>query len=283
MSQDVPIPSLPDAFGNAPDALSDLVRENAELKAEVSRLRAASAGEGVVRSDQSELVDRFLDYFITDTKSDVARFVNPESVREIAGYFLQFQGGLHPPDPQVRALTDGLTEMSAIADAAHQENARLKDDPVCEHGTALDVHCCGDGGQPYPGCHSGFIFDSDSCRCVLSEPEPAYWRCYTCSCLWRDNHDGTVSLAGPRQIACAQCEGSTPENCEPLYLSAPAVPQEPGITERDFAEELQKAATGWIETVVDGTRQRRVTILSADFIRLVDALRARSSPSGDRP
>lgn len=26
-------------------------------------------------------------------------------------------------------------------------------DPVCEHGTALDVHCC--------NCHSGFIFDPD--------------------------------------------------------------------------------------------------------------------------
>lgn len=24
-------------------------------------------------------------------------------------------------------------------------------DVVCEHGTALNVHCC--------GCHSGFIFD----------------------------------------------------------------------------------------------------------------------------
>jgi len=31
------------------------------------------------------------------------------------------------------------------------ERRPQKDDPVCEHGTALDVHCC--------NCHSGFIFD----------------------------------------------------------------------------------------------------------------------------
>lgn len=31
-------------------------------------------------------------------------------------------------------------------------------DWVCEHGTAMDVHCC--------NCHSGFLFDADSCVCV---------------------------------------------------------------------------------------------------------------------
>lgn len=31
------------------------------------------------------------------------------------------------------------------------------DDPTCEHGTALDVHCC--------NCHSGFLFDADWCVC----------------------------------------------------------------------------------------------------------------------
>jgi deoxycytidylate deaminase len=28
---------------------------------------------------------------------------------------------------------------------------------VCEHGTAVDVHCC--------NCHSGFLFDADACVC----------------------------------------------------------------------------------------------------------------------
>ncbi len=36
-------------------------------------------------------------------------------------------------------------------------------DPVCDHGTAVDVHCC--------NCHSGFLFDTDSCRCVFDERE----------------------------------------------------------------------------------------------------------------
>ncbi len=36
-------------------------------------------------------------------------------------------------------------------------------DPTCEHGTAMDVHCC--------GCHSGFLFDSAACVC-LSESKP---------------------------------------------------------------------------------------------------------------
>jgi hypothetical protein len=30
-------------------------------------------------------------------------------------------------------------------------------DWVCEHGTAVDVHCC--------NCHSGFLFDADACVC----------------------------------------------------------------------------------------------------------------------
>ena len=34
-----------------------------------------------------------------------------------------------------------------------------EDGPVCEHGTAVDVHCC--------NCHSGFLFDADSCVCVF--------------------------------------------------------------------------------------------------------------------
>ena len=37
-------------------------------------------------------------------------------------------------------------------------------DWVCEHGTAVDVHCC--------NCHSGFLFDADSCVCVAAPSEP---------------------------------------------------------------------------------------------------------------
>ncbi len=33
-----------------------------------------------------------------------------------------------------------------------------QEDVTCEHGVAMDVHCC--------GCHSGFLFDSMSCTCL---------------------------------------------------------------------------------------------------------------------
>ena len=39
-------------------------------------------------------------------------------------------------------MTDPL--VATLAQAEQQ-------DAVCEHGTALDVHCC--------NCHSGFLFD----------------------------------------------------------------------------------------------------------------------------
>jgi hypothetical protein len=32
------------------------------------------------------------------------------------------------------------------------------------------------------------------------------WRCRTCGCLWRDNHDGTVSLFDASQKSCDRCE-----------------------------------------------------------------------------
>ena len=35
--------------------------------------------------------------------------------------------------------------------------------PVCKHGTAMDVHCC--------NCHYGFLFDADSCTCINTEEQ----------------------------------------------------------------------------------------------------------------
>lgn len=34
-------------------------------------------------------------------------------------------------------------------------------DVICEHGTAMDVHCC--------NCHSGFLFDISICTCLKEE------------------------------------------------------------------------------------------------------------------
>ncbi len=52
----------------------------------------------------------------------------------------------------------------------HQDAAG---DWVCEHGTAMDVHCC--------NCHSGFQFNQDACRCTSDKgrgalPTDAIWK-----------------------------------------------------------------------------------------------------------
>ena len=36
-----------------------------------------------------------------------------------------------------------------------------RDDVCCEHGVAMDVHCC--------GCHSGFLFNVNACSCIAIE------------------------------------------------------------------------------------------------------------------
>lgn len=36
-------------------------------------------------------------------------------------------------------------------------------DVVCQHGTAIDVHCC--------NCHSGFLFDGQDCECEFDDEE----------------------------------------------------------------------------------------------------------------
>jgi hypothetical protein len=47
------------------------------------------------------------------------------------------------------------------ADAQPQDEQKTREelppDVVCEHGTAMDVHCC--------GCHGGFLFDIMTCKC----------------------------------------------------------------------------------------------------------------------
>ena len=50
----------------------------------------------------------------------------------------------------------------------HEQITSHQSEVLCKHGTAMDVHCCGDGGLPYPGCHSGFLFNPESCRCDTS-------------------------------------------------------------------------------------------------------------------
>lgn len=52
---------------------------------------------------------------------------------------------------------------------AHTEIAWREEpggDVVCEHGTAIDVHCC--------NCHHGFLFDGDTCECDFDDDVPAW-------------------------------------------------------------------------------------------------------------
>lgn len=57
---------------------------------------------------------------------------------------------------------------------------------------------------------------------------PDYWLCRSCGCLWQDNHNGTVSLAGGssrvrawvigERLSCEVCEALTDRTtCDPLY------------------------------------------------------------------
>lgn len=43
------------------------------------------------------------------------------------------------------------------------------------------------------------------------------WKCKSCGCLWRDNHDGSVSLMNTEQKSCVKCENNTTEaECEAI-------------------------------------------------------------------
>lgn len=52
---------------------------------------------------------------------------------------------------------------------------------------------------------------------------PDFWRCLTCGCLWRDNHDDTVSLGSAKQTSCVECEMKpSAVACEPLFRDVEA-------------------------------------------------------------
>ncbi len=58
----------------------------------------------------------------------------------------------------------GYEARAAASLAPPQEEEQMKDEHVCEHGMAMDVHCC--------NCHSGFLFDVNSCVCQFEREEP---------------------------------------------------------------------------------------------------------------
>lgn len=50
-----------------------------------------------------------------------------------------------------------LTPSPSLPSGRKEPHQNDVGDWVCEHGTAMDVHCC--------NCHSGFLFDSSACVC----------------------------------------------------------------------------------------------------------------------
>jgi len=68
-------------------------------------------------------------------------------------------------------------------------------DKTCEHGVALDVHCC--------GCHSGFLFDRQACVCLsdgLCEREDCQHR--VCQCDHAECEHANENV----QPNCAECD-----------------------------------------------------------------------------
>ncbi len=65
------------------------------------------------------------------------------------------------------------------------------------------------------------------------------WRCQTCGCLWRDNHNGTVSLFDVSQKACNECEG------QPIVAACERVPMErDDDLPADVRRKIMRAAIG---------------------------------------
>lgn len=95
-------------------------------------------------------------------------------------------------------------------------------DHCCEHGVALDVHCCGDGRPG--GCHTGF-FPPDKCRCydppldsraigdeALRRIPPAGSVRPSPACPWCETNEAVACIAdashaeAPRDVwHCATC------------------------------------------------------------------------------
>lgn len=84
----------------------------------------------------------------------------------------------------LKGKTDALDALPPVSEASP---VKPEQDVVCQHGTAMDVHCC--------NCHSGFLFDTNSCVCGPSD--------YTLRQLLQRAVDGLT------QGACFTC-GSEP-------------------------------------------------------------------------
>lgn len=118
------------------------------------------------------------------------------------------------------------------ADGAHHVCPKDSTDPVCEHGTALDVHCC--------DCHSGFIFDKDHECPAQNEDQEAL--CPLCARAGGESSLTPVPNRSPRR---APHRSKTPE-AQPLPegTETPAAVGDLTKDERDAIETLEDAVRG---------------------------------------
>lgn len=88
-------------------------------------------------------------------------------------------------------------------------------------------------------------------------PVPDYWRCAHCGCLWRDNHDGTVSLAGWNSRSCPTCEMDTNLACQPLYSHEMTI-EKVSLPWKDYQRlatlAYERALEAHLEAVICGPR-----------------------------
>lgn len=87
-------------------------------------------------------------------------------------------------------------------------DAPIDEDVTCEHGVAMDVHCC--------GCHSGFLFDRQKCTCLNPPDDPKRIRVsigdgltyLECPCCGDDGaaSDGEGSFRDGQTLICG-CPG----------------------------------------------------------------------------
>jgi hypothetical protein len=89
-------------------------------------------------------------------RSDAARFADDPNVPSAATMLTS----MHADELEAALLASPADLPPTEAPSRYTKNDI--GDMVCEHGTAADVHCC--------NCHSGFLFDIDSCECVLAAP-----------------------------------------------------------------------------------------------------------------
>lgn len=61
-------------------------------------------------------------------------------------------------EPRIRPTALGVKVLRAEEQRRAPGIEATDADVVCEHGTAMDVHCC--------NCHSGFLFTPSQCVCL---------------------------------------------------------------------------------------------------------------------